>query len=123
MNDLDGQNMKSNTSVSKPVCRSFWERISFMASEFFTESTSSELPRNSIECVNSFESAVGLGTALVGVAGVAGRILSTDLSRLDVLTPVSVTSIRFSRRSRTEHSRTNGWALLMGLTTVTAWIG
>ena len=83
MKDFDGQNIKSNTSVSRPVLLSFCERTSFIAKEFLTESTSSELPRNSIECVNSFVEFESLAVGVAGVApGVAGRIFSTDLSDL-----------------------------------------
>ena len=61
----------------------------------------------------------------VEVEGVAERNLSADRSRPDAyeVTLLSTTSMRFSRRFRTMHSRTNGVALFTALITVNAFTG
>lgn len=124
--------MKSNTKVNKPVFFSLCERINFIAIEFLAISDCSTLPLNCIECMNSvaklLTSPIMIRFSREGLlvsCGVTGLNLRADLSKPDEYDDTSemITSIRFSNRFLTIHSRTNGDALLIAFITVNALIG
>ena len=165
MNDLEGQNTKSNVSMTRPELLSLWVLISFRAMAFLANSIWSRLPLNWIECTNSCEKWLASPTitklfvavtwvavswkVVVGIVlenssdvkreevravdlteetvccGVTERSLKAPRSKPEeyVVTPLNMTSMRFSKRFRTMHSSTNGVDLFMAFITLNPLIG
>ena len=125
--------MKSNMSVINPVLFSRCERISFIATEFLAIWDCSTLPLNWIECINSLAKLL-MSPIIIKLSwdifddapcGVTDLSLTADLSNPDEYDDTSdmTTSILFSRRFLTIHSRINEFALLIAFITVKALIG